>query len=80
MEGSDHLVDAAGQSDLIDVVGFVQDWVTDELGTGWPELVDGTGGFTAVLAPAVVDGELVWQGRGGDAIRVGDLVLPNAVS
>ena len=62
----------AGGSMLIAVVDQVADWVMDETGHGWPELVDEKDGFVALLTPAMTDGRATWVG-GGLSVPVGSL-------
>jgi hypothetical protein len=74
VDGNYHSVDLDDPTILVDVVGFVQDWVIDELGAGWPELTDQDDAFLTMLEPALHDdGELVWRGTHGDVARVGEL-------
>jgi hypothetical protein len=75
MAGAQHLVDVPTGSALpawVDVVSFVQDCVTDELGYGWPEAYE-DGRFLAVLQPAVRAGDLVWLARNTTLAPVGGL-------
>lgn len=74
--GSDHLLSRGAAASMIEVVEFVQDQVIDELGKGWPELLDAEGGFRTVLAAALRDGVLVWRGNGRNVAVVGRLGLP----
>jgi hypothetical protein len=73
--GAQHLVDVSGGSPLpawVEVLSFVQDCATDELGFGWPEAYE-DGRFLAVLQPAVHAGDLVWLSRGTPLAPVGRL-------
>lgn len=50
-----------GGVDRLGVVDDVREWVIDELGHGWPELVDDAGAFIGLLEPVQGDdGRLVW--------------------
>ncbi|WP_062464404.1 hypothetical protein [Demequina soli] len=62
-----------GGPDLVELVSEVQDWVVDELGRGWPELVSPDGAFAGLLEPGIVAGETVWRSPGATPVAVGDL-------
>jgi hypothetical protein len=75
MGGAQHLVDLPAGSPMpawVEVVSFVQDCATDELGFGWPEAYE-NGRFSALLQPAVRAGDLVWLSRGTPLAPVGGL-------
>lgn len=73
--GNTHLLarDAEGQPDLVEVVGYLQEWVIDELNAGWPERIGADGKFVELLLPAMVDGVVAWAGRAGSVVVVGEL-------
>ena len=50
-----------GAVDVVAVVEDVQEWVIDELGHGWPELVGPDGAFLGLLEPGPGhDDDVVW--------------------
>ena len=48
---------------LVEVADAVQDFVCDEVGAPWPEVVTSAGEFVEVLEPRLRDGRAVWAGR-----------------
>lgn len=58
--------------DMREIVDGVSEWAMDELGRGWPELLDDEGVFVALLQPAWENDQLVWKG-GGTSVAVGEL-------
>ncbi|MFT4231767.1 MAG: hypothetical protein QM606_03195 [Leucobacter sp.] len=67
-----HGADDGGPSPT-EIMNEVQDWVTDEIGRGWPELLDETGQFLAILTPSIDSAfGAAWVGA-GVSIPVGSL-------
>lgn len=75
VENNEHLIAPTdtGEPDPADVASYLQDWVTDELGVGWPETYEPLGTFTGILEPTMVQGNLMWVGGGGETTPVGGL-------
>jgi len=62
-----------GGPSAVEVMSEVQDWVIDEVGHGWPELLDQSGEYLAILQPVSSDEHrAVWSG-GGVKIPLGSL-------
>jgi len=76
LPGRQHLLAPTddGAPDPLGILDEVRDWVMDELGHGWPELLDAGGGFVAVLEPAADAGQVGWAAR-GHRVPVGELAL-----
>lgn len=62
LAGSQRLIGTIDSGpDLVELVGMAQDWAIDNLGFGWPELVDEQGEYVEILQPAEANGSLVWR-------------------
>lgn len=74
LPGRQHLVraDPAGGVDLLAIVDDVRDWAIDELGHGWPEMLDDSGVFIGLLGPVRDGADVAWA-LGGRRVAVGQL-------
>lgn len=62
-----------GGVDLVGIVEDVQDWAMDQLGHGWPELIDRDRHFVGLFTPEYDrDGHVVWA-TGTCHVSVGQL-------
>lgn len=64
-----------GRFDMVSLVDNVQDWAIDQLGHGWPELLDCDGAFVGLLEPERdSNGQDVAWVTGSFHVPVGQLV------
>lgn len=76
LPGWDHLLTEDGNltmADLVSVTSSFQDWMMDELGRAWPEVLGPDGISLGVLESSMAGDEEAWFLAGRRVARIGDL-------